>query len=374
MSNDREVEEAKHVPRNARFTIISSIIAFIILLAGLLSAFLDVEQEEDITKPTGSTPNLAYCPSNGHPDGDGMYTSSKMNELSTLTVATYNAEWLFDGIDDPYRTYQSADSHISDVARVISRLNADVINIVELEDCSVLSRVSELISHQGTRNLWVPPTGDTATHQSIGLITTLPVTPPGIQRIDTRAEYPVAGSQCGVASHGNGGKMKTSGVTKHWWGVYYVNGFEILMIGLHLKARPNHPQSCAKREAQAQVISELVKLHGGNREILIMGDFNDFDGNILDISNNQPNSNVLKTLSTDLGLMSVHRYLPQTERFTWSGQHDPSSNMWPDSAMDFILISEGLQAYTEAVWVDRNDSFGSVSDHLPLAIRFRFSN
>ena len=150
---------------------------------------------------------------------------------------------------------------------------------------------------------------------------------------------------------------------------------EILLVAVHLKARPTQPKSCAKREAQAALVEEIVRAHGQGRHIIVLGDFNDFDGEAdgMDRSSNVPTSNVLSRLtrrrsSEDAGwqgLYSVGKLLPQAERATWSGPH------YPDAMFDFILVSQGLRERIDGVWVDRNASSWQVSDHQPLVVKFR---
>jgi endonuclease/exonuclease/phosphatase family metal-dependent hydrolase len=42
----------------------------------------------------------------------------------------------------------------------------------------------------------------------------------------------------------------------------------------------------------------LVSRSERKRHVIVMGDFNDFDGQVLDVSDNIPNSRVLQILST----------------------------------------------------------------------------
>ena len=72
---------------------------------------------------------------------------------------------------------------------------------------------------------------------------------------------------------------------------------EIAWYGVHFKAIPTDPPSCAKREAQAMVIRAMVvdDLVAG-REVVITGDFNDFSGTDIDQQGNVPTSHVLRIL------------------------------------------------------------------------------
>ena len=307
-----------------------------------------------------STTVPQFCPSGYNHHNNTLLASSKQ---ATTTFATFNAEWLFDGVNDPHRSSATADAHISNVGRWVSALHADVLNVVELENCQVLHRVREHLSETDAI-VYVAPSQDTATRQTVGVITNLPFTSPGISQSLARSNYPTPHSRCQY----NNPKIKSSGVSKHWFGVLNIDTIgEVLVVGAHLKARPNHPKSCSKREAQARVLVELVKQHGKDRHVILMGDLNDFDGDVLDASSSVPNSDVLQELTTKLDLTNVWTFLQQQDRWSYQDVH----RKWPDSSLDHILISSKLVKYVEAVWVDRNATH---SDHRPLAVRFRWGN
>ena len=70
----------------------------------------------------------------------------------TLTLATFNAEWLFDGVDDrlaPWRGESDAARHVQRVAQAIMATNADVVALAESEGCFMLHRV---LAAMATRN------------------------------------------------------------------------------------------------------------------------------------------------------------------------------------------------------------------------------
>jgi endonuclease/exonuclease/phosphatase family metal-dependent hydrolase len=301
-------------------------------------------------------------------------------------VATYNAEWLFDGVDDRHgpSTPLAAHAQIDDVGGVLRRVDADVLALIEVEHCGVAARVAAALGSAsggggGTVNYdetahrtFVAASQDTSHRQTVALLSRAPVRGSGISQSLERATYPVPGSKCGYHPP----RPKTTGLTKHLYAVLTAPGTigEILLVAVHFKARPTQPKSCAKREAQASIVEDLVLAHGRGRHVIVMGDFNDFDGAVggMDRSSNVPTSNVLSRLTRRRdgkadawpGLFSVGRLLPQAERATWSGPR------FPDAMFDFILVSEGLRERIGGVWVDRNES-RRVSDHQPLVVKFR---
>mmetsp|Transcript_126162 Transcript_126162/g.288796 ORF Transcript_126162/g.288796 Transcript_126162/m.288796 type:complete len:218 (+) Transcript_126162:267-920(+) len=188
-----------------------------------------------------------------------------------------------------------------------------------------------------------------------------------LQRSDVYHAFPVLNSSCGF----HGARSRTS-CSKHFWTVFRLGirgGVEVLLVGVHLKAVPNAPRSCAQREAQARVLSDIVREHGfqASREIIIAGDFNDFDASNLDLSGSLPVSTVLHHFIVDLGLEAVSRSLARADRYTWEsrqGEHPPAM-------LDHILISQGLRDAVERVWIDHSSR---ASDHFPLVVDFRLQS
>ena len=53
--------------------------------------------------------------------------------------------------------------------------------------------------------------------------------------------------------------------------------------GIHFKAIPTQPSSCAQREAQATLIAQMVAVDlEAGREVVVTGDFNDFSAEVSD--------------------------------------------------------------------------------------------
>ena len=254
----------------------------------------------------GGDPALIGCP--WLSPGEGR---DQRPDPGRLRIATFNAEWLFDGVDDPshvpWAHPAAAQTHLVRVAEEVAALDADVLNLVEVEGCFMLQRLLEALPPAQRERLtpFVIKGSDSATRQQAGLVSTIAPTGP-LRRTEGRAEWPVPGSACGY--RGEGGK--STGVSKHWWGVWSVPGLsaELLVVGAHLKAFPTEPRSCSRREAQASVLAELIQQEGSGagRHVVLMGDLNDFDGEVPDAEGNVPTSAVLRMLSSGLGL---HRSL-----------------------------------------------------------------
>lgn len=175
-------------------------------------------------------------------------------------------------------------------------------------------------------------------------------------------------------------------VSKHYISSLNVSEFgQVAVIGVHFRAYPTDPRPCAQREAQAEVIADLVREHGhasfaltvdnntfdrlrfsGScsaasntsssatntdgpfpydalniswaREVVVLGDLNDLDNRIPDIARNRPTSRALDALRA-VGLYSVADMLPQTQRWTWGR---PDSTDPRPSMLDHVFVSPGL--------------------------------
>ena len=149
-------------------------------------------------------------------NGDNEHHALLPIDADTLTVATYNAEWLFDGINDKHRSWTTADDHIEDVGRVIASLEADVINVVELEDCNVLERVAVPVERKLNDDMvvYAPNGTDSGSGQTLGVISRWSFNDPGLKRSEQRVRYPLPGSMCGYS-----GVPKSTGVSKHYLGL-----------------------------------------------------------------------------------------------------------------------------------------------------------
>ncbi len=293
---------------------------------------------------------------------------------TTFRLVAYNAEWLLDGAGDPdaapWQDRAAADRHLHAVAGVLGRLDADFIGLAEVENLEILERLSVLIGDAHDA-LFVQGT-DVATGQDVAALAKVsPTRNP--QRTERRAAYPVPGSALACATG-------DSGVSKHYAIEVTILGFPVTVLGAHLRAFPDGCKESAQREAQAAVLAALAReaLHRG-REVVLLGDLNDYDAAVPDVAGNRPISVVLATLkdvdpaSPGDELENVCARLPQRERYThWydrdgDGVDDGTREL---SQIDYVLVSRGLAPLVQQVAIDRSYPPGAVSDHWPVVVDF----
>ena len=282
-------------------------------------------------------------------------------------VATFNGEFLFDGEGDegeatfPWKgDPEKARAHRAAVGAVVRQLDADVVLIPETENLNALQRmVDEVLSDQGYTAYLVDGRDD-FTGQDVGLLSRVPVDTLG--RVDER--LPVGLSD------------RIYGVSKNLWARMTLAGMPVTLVGVHFLARPDDPERSDRRETQAEVIRQFVAAEAAaGRQIILLGDVNDFDDQTLDRRGSKPITNVMERLKAvgpgpDDDLVNVLSDVPQAERFT--SFYDRNANDRFDegefSAIDHLLLSPALYRRVREVRYVHSFDPREVSDHFPIVV------
>jgi endonuclease/exonuclease/phosphatase family metal-dependent hydrolase len=282
-------------------------------------------------------------------------------------IATFNAEFLFDGEGPegdatfPWKGDPEASrTHRADIARVVRMLDADVVVLVETESLRALElMIEENLADMGYTPHLVEGL-DSFTRQNIGLLSRLPVEAAG--RTDERV--PV-----GVTD-------QTYGVSKNLWARLTIGGMPVTLVAAHFLARPDDPERKDRREAQAEVMRRLVEREMTvGREVVMLGDLNDFDADVPDRASSTPISRVLRVIKEagpgpDDDLRNVLGDVPQAQRFTaaWDRNNDGTVTMDELSALDHLLLSPGLYGRLREVRFVHAHEPLRVSDHFPVVV------
>lgn len=297
----------------------------------------------------------------------------RRRDKTRLKVATFNAEFLWDGrapeqgdSDFPWKgSPQKAEAHMAELAKVVRALDADLLNLVEVENLAALELFNEKFLAGMGYAAYLDEGIDTATGQDVALLT----------RID-------------LSSFGRDNRMGRSGgkkksVSKNYVAKLVAGGEKLSVIGLHLIAKPSDARRREEREAQADAIRSMaLEQAGQGRQVIVLGDFNDLDGEVSDPRAERPISRVLQMIramdpATTLDdLLNVARGIPAEKRFTTfvdrngNGRADGPREL---SLIDHILVSRALD--TKVLGVDiRQPALADlerVSDHFPIAITLR---
>jgi len=305
--------------------------------------------------------------------------SDRRSNKNTFRLMQYNVEWLFTdyysnakcpGSGCPWVNSTEASTHMNSVSKVINELQPDYVNLCEVEGCDELNQLVDQLD-SGYSPYLIKGT-DSSTGQNVGLITRIdPVV--NLYRDETRYTYPISGSKCGYT-----GTEGTSGISKHYITELKVGGYNIAIIGLHLLAYPTDPTRCAEREAQAMVAQQIaLKYLQIGYEVIVMGDLNDFDGQVLDSNNSVPTSQVLEILKCGGQLVTTSDLIPKESRYTnwWDKDGSCVSTSNEFSMIDHILVTLGLANKVKGAFVYHGyEEFCGTynSDHYPVIVDFDF--
>ncbi|HCN05099.1 MAG TPA: hypothetical protein DIS79_05710 [Bacteroidetes bacterium] len=256
-----------------------------------------------------------------------------------VTVATFNTEWLGDGVND--RVVRS-DADYLRIADIIAKTEADVIGLQEVENTSALRKLLRYLD--GYQGVLV----DAGSPQQCAVIYQKSVT------IDTSWLYrPLAiqpeRHRPGLVVHCRKGNLD--------W----------LMMVVHLKSTSRYDstpalrdQSRIDRSAQAEVVSRWVDSTakaGKETDILIVGDFNDFP---------LRKQNATLTALTESGTVT---FLTEKLKSCRSPQlyvidHVAAS---ASAARRFVRESERTENFYAFL---PDEDARKISDHCPVIVRF----
>lgn len=310
------------------------------------------------------------------------------NKKNHLRLVQYNVEWLFvehysnfdcPGTQCSWKNETHALNHLQDVAGVIQELQPDILNLCEVEGCNELDLIVKNLD--SSYKSYLKFGTDSSTGQNVGMISKINPEK-SLYRNDETIKYPLEDSECGYT-----GGSSSTGLSKHYITEFNINDINVALIGVHLIAYPLHPSRCSQREAQAQIIQNIVSqyIHNGY-EVIVTGDMNDFDSEILDMNSNVPLSRTLSIIKGKYGnkngdyeLVNVASLIPMIERYSdwWDSDNDCSTNSIKDYSMiDHVLVSKNLLKYIKDVYIYHGykeycDKIHS--DHYPVVVDFNFS-
>lgn len=300
--------------------------------------------------------------------------------VTSLRLMQYNVEWLFidyyANMDCPgngctWHSHADAETHMSYVVNVLKDLNPDIVNFCEIEGTTELNMLNSQLNNS-YRPYFIKGT-DTGTGQNVGMLSKIePFV--SLYRTEEKISYPLSGNHCGTTSAS--GK---SGVSKHYITEFKFGSLDVAFIGVHLLAFPADPSRCVQRESQAQVIYNVVNAYvEKGYEIILMGDMNDFDEEIMDINFNKPTSRalrILKGLENDTyTLHNIAEHIPQMERYSdwWDSDKNCSTSSQKDVSMiDHVLMSPNIAKHVTNVFIYHKYSeyCGKWdSDHWPVVV------
>jgi exonuclease III len=317
------------------------------------------------------------------------FMEDRRKDKTSLRLVQYNVEWLFmdyySAMDCPgngcsWHTMEDAQTHMSYVANVINKLQPDIINFCEVEGCDELNMLKEQLNASSDYTAYLKKGTDTGTGQNVGMLTKIdPLV--SLYRSEEKIFYHILGTQCGPTD-----ATGTSGVSKHYITEFNLGGLNVAFIGAHLLAIPTDPARCVQREAQAQVLQNVVNSYVQKGfEVILLGDMNDYDGEILDLNSFSPTSRALDIMKGLDGqkkglytLTNVASRINQQERYSdwWDSDNNCNTTSQNDLSMiDHVLVTPNIDKYIINVYIYHGykEYCGKWdSDHYPVVIDFNF--
>jgi exonuclease III len=311
----------------------------------------------------------------------------RRKDKTSLRLIQYNVEWLFidyyasadcPGNGCPWNTVPDAEEHLSYISSVVKELQPDIINFCEIEGCDELNMLKGQLD--SSYNPYLKKGTDTSTGQNVGLLTRIdPLV--NLYRSEEKIAYPIAGSKCGSTTSSG-----TSGVSKHYITEFYLGNMKVALIGAHLLAIPTDPSRCVQREAQAQVLQNIVSSYiQKGYEIILLGDMNDYDAEILDINSDKPTSRVLDIMKGLDGqkkgtytLTNIAYRIEKQERYSdwWDSDNNCNTTSQKDYSMiDHILVTSKIDKtiINAYMYHGYKEYCGKInSDHYPVIVDFKF--
>lgn len=307
----------------------------------------------------------------------------RRTDKTKLRLVQYNVEWLFidyysnmncPGDGCTWKNTSEAQKHMDYIAKRIQDINPDIVNFCEVEGCDELNMLKDKLD--GSYVPYLKKGTDTGTGQNVGMLTRIdPLT--SLYRTELKYNYPITGSNCGYT-----GSPSSSGVSKHYITEFMFNGLNVAFISAHLIAIPTDSARCAQREAQASVLQTvIIDYINRDYEIIMIGDFNDYDSEINDMNNNKPTSQVLDILKGFKGdyagkyhLFTVAEMIPQSQRYSdwWDSDNNCNTSSKSDYSMiDHVLVTDLIRKNIADVFIyhEYDEYCGKYdSDHYPVVV------
>lgn len=258
---------------------------------------------------------------------------------TTVTVGTFNIEWLGDGASD---TKPRTDQECLLVADVIARTGVDVLGIQEVENDAALRRVTRYLDG------YTGYLADAGIKQNVGLIV----------RKDVNVE--LLGTYDAL-------KLGRKGLRPGYVVRCTKGSFDWVMMVVHLKSTSRHDSTNQLRDESRQIRVEQVALlkrwsdsviaAGKERDVIIVGDFNDF-------TSRRQNATLTPLLESS-SMQFLTGALKSCKNDNWTTiDHVVVSTSAQQRVMKGSERMENTRAFLEPQLAD------AVSDHCPVIVRF----
>ena len=293
------------------------------------------------------------------------YILDRRVDKKSLRLVQYNVQWLYvdyciksdcPGSGCRWKNQTYANFHLNYVADVIREIDPDIINLCEVKGCNELNMlIKKLDKTDKTYKPYLIQGEDLATGQNVGMLT----------RIDPIINL-----------------YRTPNINKHYITEFFLYDRNIAFLSAHLTSTKSFGPRGVKaangiREKEAKILQNIITKYIQKKyEVILLGNFNDFDNTIMDAGNNIPISNVvniLKGYGSDYELYSVADKIKKDDRFTKysdSTEYENYQNYQTISMADYILTTSFLRSKINSTFIYRHLESRYDSNHFPLIVDF----
>lgn len=299
---------------------------------------------------------------------------------------TFNAQWLVHTPEetdlDPWGARFTLNEHFERVAGVIEVIEPDVIALIEVTSEDATRHLVRILEEKGLDGYeaYHVENQDTHTGQDVAFISR--IAPDIIGGASIRNFY----------SHEPGEKWreaytyrdrgterhKTTSVSKNAVVYLTVNEHKLGLLGVHLIARPDHYRRNRKREAQARVLQRILRDEVVKRGYapIVLGDINDYDGDVEGRSGIKPKTKVLRLLKDydpvpGDELINASTFIRRKfDRYSshWDRNNDGVPNEGDQMTLiDHALLHRSLAPLVRRVFIDHGHG-SQTSDHWPIVV------
>lgn len=264
-------------------------------------------------------------------------------DFNTIRIATFNIEWLGDGIDDRKNRTESDYERIADVIR---KIDADVIGVQEIENEQALLKVMTFLP--GYSYIM----GNTGWIQN----------PAVIYKNDINVKYIMDYSPLAVKDN-----KTRSGL----WVKVKKGNFDFYMMVVHFKSTSsfdNTPElrteSFQLRQQQAKVLrkwADSLVNSGAEQDIIVVGDFND--------NPNRTNMRNLEYLVNDGEFTFITKDLTSCKNPRWDLIDHVAVNR--SAKNRYVSGSEFVYNFFQSYWEYQSEM---ISDHCPVMVSFEIES
>lgn len=305
--------------------------------------------------------------------------------IVTFNVEILNAPGVTPGRLEKYRFDPARKRQFESAASIIEALRPDILNLVEATSKEAVDLLVQTLHEKGLKDYQGHhvESGDAFTAMDIAVIARhAPDEIDGktIRTYLSEADDPTWRQFFNYTDRRGATRRQNASLSRHSVYFFTIGGHKLGFLGLHLKSDPSDDYSNARRTAETEIATRILRSEIASRGYLpiVLGDFNDYDPDVPDRDESRSTkTNVLQSLRNfdperpGPELVNVaDRIKRQADRYTshWdyneNGAHDGDDVY---TMIDHILLPKELEPYIQRAFIAHIVNLDT-SDHFPVVV------